>query len=225
MKTKLLLVFCLIFPSSVMASEVISIADGDTLTIKENDQKSVVRLACIDAPESKQEGGAASTNRLKQLLPIGTIVNLEIVDTDRYGRTVAIVFKNNLNINLTMVQEGQAVVYPKYIDNCENPHKYFKAQNQAQIIGNGFWGLANRVMPWEWRASEQSTLKSVPIPPDSILYVKPTSVNVSSRANGGDLDCKDFKTQRAAQKVLDANRNDPHKLDQDKDGIACENLP
>lgn len=40
-----------------------------------------------------------------------------------------------------------------------------------------------------------------------------------------DCDCKDFKNQQEAQRVLDAFPGDPHKLDQDKDGIACENLP
>jgi hypothetical protein len=37
-----------------------------------------------------------------------------------------------------------------------------------------------------------------------------------------DCDCKDFNTQQEAQRVLDAFAGDPHKLDRDKDGIACE---
>lgn len=39
-----------------------------------------------------------------------------------------------------------------------------------------------------------------------------------------DCNCKDFKTQEDAQRVLDAFPGDPHGLDRDKDGIACENL-
>lgn len=39
-----------------------------------------------------------------------------------------------------------------------------------------------------------------------------------------DCDCKDFDTQEEAQKVLDAFPDDRHRLDRDKDGIACENL-
>ncbi|MBF2055664.1 MAG: excalibur calcium-binding domain-containing protein [Cyanobacterium sp. T60_A2020_053] len=39
-----------------------------------------------------------------------------------------------------------------------------------------------------------------------------------------DCDCKDFKTQKEAQRVLDAFPGAPHKLDRDKDGIACERL-
>ncbi|MFJ8914505.1 excalibur calcium-binding domain-containing protein [Amycolatopsis sp. NPDC102389] len=40
-----------------------------------------------------------------------------------------------------------------------------------------------------------------------------------------DLDCGDFKYQEDAQAVLDKDRSDPHRLDEDHDGIACETLP
>lgn len=41
----------------------------------------------------------------------------------------------------------------------------------------------------------------------------------------GDLDCADFATQEEAQAVLDADPSDPHGLDGEGDGIACESLP
>jgi len=37
-----------------------------------------------------------------------------------------------------------------------------------------------------------------------------------------DLDCKDFPSQAAAQAELRRNPSDPHGLDADRDGIACE---
>ncbi len=44
-----------------------------------------------------------------------------------------------------------------------------------------------------------------------------------------DYDCKDFKTQRQAQRFFkkhDGSRhNDPYGLDADHDGKACESLP
>ncbi|MEU6683883.1 excalibur calcium-binding protein [Streptomyces sp. NPDC046832] len=42
-----------------------------------------------------------------------------------------------------------------------------------------------------------------------------------------DLDCRDFAFQEDAQAVFDADRSDPHRLDEDQgpdDGIACEAL-
>lgn len=37
--------------------------------------------------------------------------------------------------------------------------------------------------------------------------------------------CSDFATQGEAQAVLDADPSDPNGLDNDNDGVACENLP
>jgi len=40
-----------------------------------------------------------------------------------------------------------------------------------------------------------------------------------------DCNCSDFSHQKEAQEILDAFPDDPHGLDRNKDGIACENLP
>lgn len=41
-----------------------------------------------------------------------------------------------------------------------------------------------------------------------------------------DLDCKDFNNQREAQIFfIRMGPGDPHRLDRDRDGIACEHLP
>lgn len=37
--------------------------------------------------------------------------------------------------------------------------------------------------------------------------------------------CKDFKTQKAAQKAFDKDPDCYENLDRDGDGIACESLP
>jgi len=50
----------------------------------------------------------------------------------------------------------------------------------------------------------------------------------SNHATQGDRDCSDFATQAEAQAFFLANggpARDPHRLDGDRDGIACESLP
>lgn len=43
---------------------------------------------------------------------------------------------------------------------------------------------------------------------------------------GRDLDCKDFNNQQEAQIFfIRMGPGDPHGLDRDHDGIACEHLP
>lgn len=44
-------------------------------------------------------------------------------------------------------------------------------------------------------------------------------------ATGGDRDCADFGSQREAQAFYEAQggpERDPHRLDRDRDGLACE---
>jgi hypothetical protein len=46
-------------------------------------------------------------------------------------------------------------------------------------------------------------------------------------ASAGDKDCSDFDTWREAQKFYKRHggpQRDPHRLDADRDGIACESL-
>jgi hypothetical protein len=46
-------------------------------------------------------------------------------------------------------------------------------------------------------------------------------------ASAGDKDCSDFSTWRQAQKFYKRHggpKYDPHRLDADHDGIACESL-
>ncbi|HEX6152552.1 MAG TPA: excalibur calcium-binding domain-containing protein [Solirubrobacterales bacterium] len=49
----------------------------------------------------------------------------------------------------------------------------------------------------------------------------------SATASAADKDCSDFKTWREAQKFYKRHggpQRDPHRLDGDDDGIACEAL-
>jgi len=51
-------------------------------------------------------------------------------------------------------------------------------------------------------------------------------VVVSSPGSGGDsnLDCASFVTHEQAQRVFEQDLSDPHYLDGDDDGVACEEL-
>ena len=44
-------------------------------------------------------------------------------------------------------------------------------------------------------------------------------------SSGGVFDCADFDYQDTAQVIFEADPSDPHNLDPDTDGIACEGLP
>ncbi|BAZ18717.1 SNase-like nuclease (plasmid) [Calothrix sp. NIES-4071] len=134
-------------------AQVVSVGDGDTIRIVLNGKTETIRMACMDAPERKQgQYGAASTNRLKQLLPRGASVQVRQIERDRYKRLVAEVFVSNKSINLQMVKEGQAVVYRQYLSACgATQDQYIKAEAEAKRKRLGFWNQENPIRPWDFR--------------------------------------------------------------------------
>ena len=128
---------------------VIRVVDGDGVRLRCTSGGEVnVRLYCIDAPETDQEPwGSMATAHLTQL--VGSSVELAHRDQDRYGRIIGQIFSlEGADINLRMVRDGMAVVYPQY---CRDPD-YYAAEREAREQSSGVWaepGYHQR--PWEWR--------------------------------------------------------------------------
>ena len=139
------------FGLAASAATVLSIGDGDTISVLEGGQKLKVRLACIDAPETAQTPfGVASRNQLKALLPHGSTVSLRVQAVDRYGRRVAEVIGKGI-VNLAMVQSGQAFVYRQYLGRCDRG-AYMAAERQAQAQRLGVWAVpGGMTRPWDFR--------------------------------------------------------------------------
>jgi micrococcal nuclease len=202
---------------------VVSVGDGDTFRAKtQSGQPITVRIACTDAPETRQVFGTEASQRLKQLLPIGSAIELKIGDTDRYGRTVAEAIASGQSVGLQLIREGYAVAYRQYLTGCD-AQAYLAAEEQARSQRLNFWSQDNPVMPWDFRRGKISTPQAA----SKILVEPPVSTpsqNLPACVNS-DCDCKDFATQAQAQQVLDLTPGaDPHRLDKDGDRIACESL-
>jgi micrococcal nuclease len=208
---------------------ILSVGDGDTVSIIENNRPEVIRLACIDAPEKAQAPwGKESSNRLKQLLTIGQVVQVRAVEKDKYGRTVAELFLGGRSINLQMIMEGQAVVYRKYLSSCnDRQQEYLNAEAIAKQQKLGFWSQVNPQMPWDFRHGSQiakQPIKKEIQPAQMKPSVTQQSGNCSPAYPGvcippapPDLNCKDIPFRRF--QVLPP---DPHHFDGDRDGIGCE---
>jgi endonuclease YncB( thermonuclease family) len=134
----------------------LSVGDGDTITVTEGSRRIKVRLACIDAPETSQSPyGMEARKTLQDLLPIGAQVTLKTKATDRYGRSVAEVFKGSTNINQYLVGSGNSFVYWQYISGCDR-QTYSRLENDARLKGAGVWGVAGGIQrPWDYRRSRK----------------------------------------------------------------------
>ena len=67
---------------------VVSISDGDTITVMHSGRGEKIRLYGIDAPEKGQAFGSRA-KQFVSVLAFGKVVKVEVKDYDRYGRTVA----------------------------------------------------------------------------------------------------------------------------------------
>jgi endonuclease YncB( thermonuclease family) len=156
--TKWVLALCLLlFPISIPAAEtftarVVSVADGDTITILTADHRQVkVRLYGIDCPERKQPWG----NRARQATTdavMGKEVNVHPISTDRYGRTVALVAAPGREmLNSWLVKEGLAWMYPAYCKRADICDRLRELETAAGTAGKGLWADEEPVEPWVWR--------------------------------------------------------------------------
>ncbi len=117
-----LLALSCVAPAAATEYKVLSVGDGDTIRVTGTTgaNKTTVRLACIDAPETSQAPyGNDARRALQGELAIGKEVSLRTKATDRYGRTVAEVLKGTTNINQALVGAGVAFVYWQYIEGCD----------------------------------------------------------------------------------------------------------
>jgi len=99
--------------------EVIKIIDGDTIDAMvdlgfDTWKRVRFRLYGINAPELTGESkdlGIQSKEYLSSLIPEGTFIKVECLGQEKYGRWLAILIKDNINLNEKMIQEGYAEEY------------------------------------------------------------------------------------------------------------------
>jgi hypothetical protein len=204
------------------AATVVSVGDGDTLRVSDGAKRLTIRMACIDAPETAQRPyGAASRQRLQELAPVGSVVSLRPQTTDKYGRTVAEVFRGGQNTNLAMVSSGQAFAYRKYLGACDGS-AYLGAEAAAQRQRVGVWAVPGGIQrPWDWRHGTRPPAASTAASFPPAAGSAPPAAAPAGGYSGRKLTCRQIGSYARAQELL---RQGHTYLDKNGDGIACESL-
>lgn len=206
---------------------VVGVYDGDTFTcLIDAKQQVKVRMAEIDTPESKQPYGTKSKQALSDLV-FGKHVELKMQDTDRYGRIVARVYVGSIDVNAQLVAKGAAWVYRQY----NKDKSLIGIEKQAVASKRGLWSLpeSERMPPWEWRKAGRDQLLAQHA--SSSITVRPaleSSIGIGGGADGPSFSCNTRKSctqidncAEAQYQLKDCGNT---RLDQDKDGVPCENL-
>ncbi|MCS4194357.1 endonuclease YncB(thermonuclease family) [Salinibacter ruber] len=192
-------------PGQTFTGKVVEVTDGDTYDVRRSVGGTVtIRLRGVDAPESAQSYGTAATRAARQYVGEKS-VRVSVEEIGRYGRAVARVEVQGADLGAMLIRRGLAWHYRQYAPNAT---EYARLQRQARNAGRGLWSQANPTAPWEWR-DRQSDSSSGP-----------------GETSTRDQDCSDFDTQPEAQRFFESRQpGDPHGLDGNNDGEACESLP
>ena len=131
----------------ILKGRVVSVADGDTITIlgDENTQYKI-RLNAIDAPEKSQAFGQKSKQQLSNYV-FGKDITVTWKSKDKYGRVLGTVFVGGKDINLQMVRDGFAHHYKRF----DNSPAYAAAETEARQNRRGLWSDPNPIPPEDYR--------------------------------------------------------------------------
>jgi endonuclease YncB( thermonuclease family) len=217
------IVFMLVIPSFAFATEyegkVVSVADGDTITVLVEGNKQVkVRLAQIDAPEKSQAFGQKSKQSLSEMV-FNKQVTVVQEDMDRYGRVVGRVYVGGLDVNAEQVKRGMAWVYRKYSSDAT----FIGYEDEAKSSRLGLWSDANPIPPWDFRHGKKQSNKAdkkvdkVDTGESEIT----TSSPISSQC-GPKTKCKEMTSCEEAKFYLE--QCGIKRLDGNGDGVPCEKL-
>jgi endonuclease YncB( thermonuclease family) len=151
----LALIFLLVLPCPAWgwSGKVVGVSDGDTITVLRDKQPQKIRLYGIDCPEKRQPFGKKAKQFTSDMV-FGKTVEVNRIDTDRYGRTVALVAADERLLNEELVKAGLAWVYDRYCYKsiCDSWKNF---QLRAKLDKRGLWGDSGEIPPWEYRRQKK----------------------------------------------------------------------
>ncbi|HEU0233689.1 MAG TPA: thermonuclease family protein [Gallionella sp.] len=198
-------------PARTFSGKVIAVLDGDTLLVLRNNRPVKVRLAEIDAPEKMQTFGETSRRSLSDMV-LGKQVKVSGQAVDKYGRMVAHLGLNGLDVNAEQIRRGMAWEYSHFHGN----QVLVALQEEAKQVPRGLWALSNPTPPWEWRKLHPNTIGD-----------QPHAVNLSNATPpgagcGSKKYCSEMASCEEARHYL--TQCGIKTLDGNGDGVPCEKL-
>jgi endonuclease YncB( thermonuclease family) len=125
---------------------VVGVTDGDTLTVLDGTRQVRVRLWGIDAPERGQPWSSRSREALAaRAMHRDALVATR--GTDGYGRTLARVAVDGVDLGEAQLRDGLAWVYRRY----SKDRAMIAIEDEARAARRGLWSLPDPEPPWAWR--------------------------------------------------------------------------
>ena len=196
--------------------------DGDTIKIKYDGKEQNVRYLLIDTPETshpqlgKQPFGEQAKERNRVLVNNGKLsIEFDVGQrTDKFGRLLAYVYVDGVNINEKLVEEGLARVAYVYPPNTRHLTKFEEAQQRAKAKRIGIWSIEDYATDSGYKGSASAT-------------------NPANTSSGGTITASPKPLEGFFQNCTELRKKYPNgvpsshpayqsKMDRDKDEFACE---
>jgi micrococcal nuclease len=197
--------------SAEFTAKVIAVLDGDTVLVRRASGLVKIRLAEIDAPEKAQTFGETSRQSLSGMV-LGKQVKVVSQAADQYGRLVAHLSVDGLEVNSEQIRRGMAWEYSNFHSN----KILIALQKEAQQAPRGLWAQNNPTPPWEWRKLHPS------IKPGAVATSAADHSVTPNTGCGNKKHCTEMSSCEEAKFYL--TQCGVKSLDGDGNGIPCENL-
>lgn len=224
---RLLVALCVCaLTQSALAQEfnarIIAVLDGDTVLVRRGGGTVKIRLAEIDAPEvahagvgtpvpQKAQPYGEDSRRSLSAMVLGKQVDVVTLAVDQYGRLIAKLSMDGLEVNAEQVRRGMAWAAVGRRQSGNHPLPALQAE--ARQAGRGLWAQAHPVSPEIWRKQ----------------HPEPFMQNPASRPSAAmPSDCGKKQYCSEMRSCAEAGHYLTHcgvrSLDGNGDGVPCESL-
>lgn len=193
-------------------AKVIAVLDGDTVLIKRPSGLKKIRMAGIDAPEKAQLFGETSKRSLAEMV-LGKQVKVVSEAVDQYGRMVAHLGVDGLDVNAEQVRRGMAWENSRF----HNNRAMLALQEEARQEPRGLWAVGDPMPPWEWRKLHPSVQTGT-----SPSSVATAAVQAPVTSSCGKKHCSEMTSCEEARRYF--SQCGGKLLDGDGDRLPCEKL-
>lgn len=154
--------------SRARTGKVVHVIDGDSLELELGQERIVVRLQGIDAPEYRQAYGKASRTSLAKLT-LGKQVTVTSKGVDKENRLLGVLWVDGIEVNARQIELGMAW----HFDRFDSRETLARLQREAREAKRGLWSEPRPLPPWEYRDRRQQANK--PRDPNALYWLNTRS--------------------------------------------------
>jgi micrococcal nuclease len=136
-------------------AQVVTVHEGDRLTIRHDGRSETIHLKDVDCPELKQPYGKQAKHAAAAYVGSRDVVVRGLM-RDKRGRVSAdVLLHDGRNVGHELVKEGLAWWQRSASSNAELE----LVEELARVSHKGLWADSNPVPPWKWKAPKKTSRK------------------------------------------------------------------